>query len=182
MKVDKKFLKKVVKVLISGIEKEESALVDAVTKIDLISKLYRENRVFRNILLNPKLSFEEKEKLLSEVKNSLNLSDSIYQVILFVVKENKANILKEIGKEFRFEVEKFFATLKGEVITAHPIDEELLSKIKAVVESKLGKKVEFTVKEDPSLIAGAVIKAGSYVLDSSIKTFMKKLEQELSRF
>lgn len=182
MKVDKKFLKKVVKVLISGIEKEESALVDAVTKIDLISKLYRENRVFRNILLNPKLSFEEKEKLLSEVKNSLNLSDSIYQVILFVVKENKANILKEIGKEFRFEVKKFFATLKGEVITAHPIDEELLSKIKAVVESKLGKKVEFTVKEDPSLIAGAVIKAGSYVLDSSIKTFMKKLEQELSRF
>ncbi|MEJ5172956.1 MAG: ATP synthase F1 subunit delta [Hydrogenothermaceae bacterium] len=182
MKVDKKFLKKVVKVLISGIEKEESALVDAVTKIDLISKLYRENRVFRNILLNPKLPFEEKEKLLSEVKNSLNLSESIYQVVLFVVKENKANILKEIGKEFRFEVEKFFATLKGEVITAHPIDEELLSKIKAVVESKLGKKVEFTVKEDPSLIAGAVIKAGSYVLDSSVKTFMKKLEQELSRF
>ncbi|MEZ0323841.1 MAG: ATP synthase F1 subunit delta [Hydrogenothermaceae bacterium] len=182
MKVDKKFLKKVVKMLISGIEKEESALVDAVTKIDLISKLYKENRVFRNVLLNPKLPFEEKEKLLSEVKNSLNLSDFIYGVMLLIVKENKINILKEIGKEFRFEVEKFFATIKGEVITAHPIDEELLSKIKAVVEFKLGKKVEFTVKEDPSLIAGAVIKAGSYVLDSSVKTFMKKLEQELSRF
>lgn len=81
-----------------------------------------------------------------------------------------------------FEVEKFFATVKGEVITAYPIDENLLEQIKKAVEEKLGKKVEFEVKQDPSIIGGVVVKAGSYVLDSSVKTYLRKLEQQLTSY
>lgn len=182
MKVDKKYLKDIVKEILSKTEKEESILLDAVNKLDILSKLYKENKIFRNVLINPKLRVEEKIKMMEKIKESLSLNPIIYEALLKAIKDGKANIFKEIGVAFRFEVEKFFATLKGEVITAHPIDQQLLSKIKSIVESKLGKKVEFTVKEDPSLIAGAVIKAGSYVIDTSIKTYLRKLEQELSRF
>lgn len=182
MKVDKKFLKETVRELLSKSSKEESALLDTSTKLDMLSKLYKENKTFRNIVLNPKLPFEEKEKVLERIKEALSLNDSVYFILKEIVALNKANILKEIGTEFKFEVEKFFATLKGEVITAHPIDDDLLSKIRQTVEAKLGKKVEFNVKEDPSLIAGAVIRAGSYVIDTSVKSYLKKLEQQLSRF
>lgn len=182
MKVDSKYLKEAVKDIMSRIKKDEATLVDTVAKLDTLSLLYRENRTFRNILLSPMVSLDDKLKVLKKLNSALKIDDDAYAVLVKVVSENKASIIKEIGKAFRFEVEKFFATLKGEVITAHPIDEELLAKIKNVVEAKLGKRVEFSVKEDPSLIAGAVIKAGSYVIDTSVKTFFKKLEQELSRF
>lgn len=182
MKVDKKYLKEIIRQILSKIEKDETVLVDAVNKLDVIYRLYKENRVFRNVLINPKLSFEEKLRMLEKVKDALNLNSVIYEALVKVVKDRKVGILKDIGPAFKFEVEKFFATLEGEILTAHPIDNELLSKIKNVVESKLGKKIEFTVKEDPNLIAGAVIRAGSYVIDTSVKTYLKKLEQELSRF
>lgn len=182
MKVDKKYLKEIIRQILSKIEKDETILVDAVNKLDVIYRLYKENRVFRNVLINPKLSFEEKLRMLEKVKDVLNLNSVIYEALVKVVKDRKVDILKDIGPAFKFEVEKFFATLEGEILTAHPIDNELLSKIKNVVESKLGKKIEFTVKEDPNLIAGAVIRAGSYVIDTSVKTYLKKLEQELSRF
>ncbi|MCX7738213.1 MAG: ATP synthase F1 subunit delta [Hydrogenothermaceae bacterium] len=182
MKVDKKFLKETVRELLSQSSKEESALLDTSTKLDILSRLYRENKTFRNIVLNPKLPFEEKEKVLERIKEILHLNDSVYSILKKIVALNKVNILKEIGTEFKFEVEKFFATLKGEIIAAHPIDDDLLSKIRQTVEAKLGKKVEFNVKEDPSLIAGAVIRAGSYVIDTSVKSYLKKLEQQLSRF
>lgn len=182
MKVDKKFLKDSVRKLISQIQKDETTLLDTATKLEIISKLYRENKTFRNIVLNPMIPHQEKEKLLSKVREVLSISDEVYSLLREAVMQNKANILKDIGSEFKFEVEKFFATLKGEIITAHPLDDNLLSKIRQTVEAKLGKKVEFSVKEDPSLIAGAVIKAGSYVIDTSIKSYLKKLEQQLSRF
>lgn len=182
MKIDKKFLKDIVKVIMSKIEKEESVLIDTVNKLDLISKVYKENKIFRNVVLNPKVSLEEKERLLGKIKDILDLNEVLYLALYEIVKSNKSSVLKEIGKEFRFEVEKFFATLKGEVVAAHPLDAQLLNKIKAVVENKLGKKVEFTVRQDPSLIAGAVIRAGSYIIDTSIKSYLKKLEKELARF
>lgn len=182
MKVDKKYLKQTVRMILEGINKEETFIVETVSKLDALSLLYKENKVFRNILLNPRLNIEEKIKVLEKVNSMLNLDKHVLAILIKIIKDNKITIIPELGKAFRFEVEKFFATLKGEVIVAHPIDEELLSKIKAVVEAKLGKKVEFSVKEDPSLIAGAVIKAGSYIIDTSVRTYLRKIEQELSRF
>lgn len=182
MKIDRKYLKHAVKSILSGTEKDEALLIDTAGKLDTLSQLYKQSRLFRNIMLNPGLGVDHKVKALEKVTSILGIHQAVFSVLVKILKENRAEVFAELGKAFRFEVEKFFATVKGEIIAAHPVDEEFLSRVKAVVEAKLGKKVEFTVKEDPSLIAGAVIRAGSYVIDTSVRTYLKKLEQELSRF
>lgn len=182
MKVDKKTLKRVVKVLLNKLPKEEEALIKVSDDLSLIQQLYRKDKTFRNFILNPKLAFEEKEKLINTLSEKANLDKNVVEALRYIVKTNKGNILREIADAFNFEVEKFFATVKGEVITAFPIDEKLLEDIKKAVEGKLGKKVEFEVKQDPSIIGGIVVKAGSYVLDSSVKTFLRKLEQQLTSY
>ncbi len=182
MKIDKKVLKRVVKVLLNKIPKEETALIKVSDDLALIQELYRKEKSFRNFILNPQLPFEEKEKLIDTLSERANLDKNVVEAIKYAVKINKGSILREISDQFRFEVEKFFATVKGEVITAYPIDEELLDQIKKAVEEKLGKKVEFEVKQDPSIIGGVVVKAGSYVLDSSVRTYLRKLEQQLTSY
>ncbi|WP_293445304.1 ATP synthase F1 subunit delta [Persephonella sp.] len=182
MKIDKKVLKRVVKVLLNKIPKEETALIKVSDDLALIQELYRKEKSFRNFILNPQLPFEEKEKLIDTLSEKTNLDKNVVEAIKYAVKINKGNILREISDQFMFEVEKFFATVKGEVITAYPIDENLLEQIKKAVEEKLGKKVEFEVKQDPSIIGGVVVKAGSYVLDSSVKTYLRKLEQQLTSY
>lgn len=182
MRIDKKYLKKVVKEIISKSEKSEENLLKVSNALDIIHKLFKENQTFRNIVLNPKASLEDKEKLMGKVLTVLNLDAEVSKILIQVIKDKKANIFKDLNKTFRFEVEKFFGTVQGEIITAHKIDESLLNEIKSVIESKIGKKVEFTVKEDGSLIGGAIIKAGSYIVDTSVKNYLKRLENTLSRF
>ncbi len=182
MKVDKKVLKRVVKVLLNKLPKEESVLIKVSDDLSLIQDLYRKDKTFRNLILNPQLPYEEKEKIINLLAEKASLNEHVVEALKYIVKVNKGNILREISDQFSFEVEKFFATVKGEVITAYPIDESLLEEIKKAVESKLGKKVEFEVKQDPSIIAGVVVKAGSYVLDSSVKTYLRKLEQQLTSY
>ncbi|HHG75043.1 MAG TPA: ATP synthase F1 subunit delta [Persephonella sp.] len=182
MKIDKKVLKRVVKVLLNKIPKEETALIKVSDDLALIQELYRKEKSFRNFILNPQLSFEEKEKLINILSEKADLDKNVVEALKYAVKINKGNILREISDQFMFEVEKFFATVKGEVITAYPIDEKLLEQIKKTVEEKLGKKVEFEVRQDPSIIGGVVVKAGSYVLDSSVRTYLRKLEQQLTSY
>jgi len=182
LKVDKKVLKRVVKVLLNKIPKEEAALIKVSDDLSLVQELYRKDKTFRNFILNPQLKFEEKEKVIDALAEKANLDKNVVEAIKYVVKINKGNILREISDQFMFEVERFFATVKGEVITVYPIDEKLLTEIKKVIENKLGKKVEFEVKQDPDIIGGIVVKAGSYVLDSSVKTYLRKLEQQLTSY
>ncbi|WP_457625037.1 ATP synthase F1 subunit delta [Persephonella sp.] len=182
MKIDKKVLKRVVKVLLNKVPREESALIKVSDDLFLIQELYRKDKSFRNFILNPQLSFEDKEKVINALAEKANLDKNVVEAVKYVVKINKGNVLREISDQFRFEVEKFFATVKGEVITAYPVDEKLLDEIKKAVEEKLGKKVEFEVRQDPSIIGGIIVKAGSYVLDSSVRTYLRKLEQQLTSY
>ncbi len=182
MKIDKKYLKKVIKEILSKTDKSEENLLKISSILDILHKLFKENLVFRNIILNPKLSFEEKEKAITKIMINLNAPQELTNIIVGVVKDKKGSILKEINKVFKFEVEKFFGTVQGEIVSAYKIDEEMLNQIKTLMESRIGKKIEFKVKEDRGLIGGAIIKAGSYIVDTSVKSYLTKLEKTLSRF
>lgn len=182
MKVDKKYLKKTIKEILSKTDKSEENLLKISSILDVLHKLFKENLIFRNIVLNPKLPVEDKEKAIIKLMSSLNAPQELTEIIFNVIKDKKGSILKEINKVFKFEVEKFFGTVQGEIISAYKIDEEMLNQIKTIIESRIGKKVEFKVREDKSLIGGAIIKAGSYIVDASIKSYLSKLEKTLSRF
>ncbi|ACO04148.1 MAG TPA: ATP synthase F1 subunit delta [Persephonella sp.] len=182
MKIDKKSLKRIVKVLLNKVPKEEAALIKVSDDLTLIQEIYRKDKDFRNFILNPSAPYEDKKKIIDSLSEKAGLDPVVKEALEYIVKTNKGNLLKIIGDEFRFEVEKFFATVKGEIITAYPIDEETINSVKEVVEKKLGKKVEFDIKQDPSIIGGIIVKAGSYILDSSLKTYLQKLEQQLTAF
>ena len=180
MKIDKKLLKRVVKIMLNKLPKEEQVLLKVADDLETLQYLYKKNKDFRNFLLNPQVSVEEKIKFVDVLAEKLQLHSIVKEALEFLVKNNRANIIKVLADEFKFEIERFFATVKGEIITVFPLEEEDIQEIKMVVESKIGKKVEFDVKEDPSIIGGVVVKAGSYELDASIKSFLKRLEQQLT--
>ncbi len=182
MKVDKKTLKKVIKFLLKKLPKEEEILIQTLDKLTTIQSLFKKNREFKNFLLNPSVPVNDKLKLIEVLDNQINLNEPIKEVLIYLITENKVKVLKVIADEFKFEVEKLFSTVQGEIITAYPIADELVLNIKQTVEEKLGKKVEFTIKQDPSIIGGVIVKAGSYVLDASIKNYLQKLEQQLTQY
>ena len=182
MKVDKKILKKVVKYLLKKLPKEEEVLINTLDKLTAIQTLFKKNKEFRNFLLNPSIPVNEKLKIIDILDKQIGLNEPIKEVLIYLITENKVKILKLIADEFKFEVEKLFSTVQGEIITAYPITDDLVLNIKQTVEEKLGKKVEFTIKQDPSIIGGIIVRAGSYVLDASIKNYLQKLEQQLTQY
>ncbi len=182
MKVDTKVLKRVVKVLLNKTPKEEEKLLAVASNLEFLSELYKRNPEFRSLLLNPQIPYQEKAKIIESISEKANLDKNVKEALLYLAKINKGNVVKDLGRAFRFEVEKFFATVQGEVITAYKVDEELLENIKKLLENKIGKKVEFQVKQDPSIIGGLIVRTGSYIVDASVKSYMEKLRQQLTKF
>ena len=50
------------------------------------------------------------------------------------------------------------------------IELSLVTELKAVLKSKLGKEPRLHAKVDPSLLGGLVVKVGSRMIDSSLRT------------
>jgi F-type H+-transporting ATPase subunit delta len=71
------------------------------------------------------------------------------------------------------------ANLRGEatadVKSAHPLDESQITALKAQLKTKVGRDVAVSLTTDPALLGGLIVKIGSQMIDSSIRTRLNTL-------
>jgi F-type H+-transporting ATPase subunit delta len=71
------------------------------------------------------------------------------------------------------------AAAKITVTSAFDVADMTLEQLSASLSAKLGKTVDMTVEIDPSLIGGAIIRAGDMVVDGSVRGRLHKLATAL---
>ena len=66
--------------------------------------------------------------------------------------------------------------IAGEVISAHPMSAAQLDVVRAQLKSAVGSDVQIDAKVDPSLLGGLIVKIGSRMIDSSLRTKLQNLK------
>jgi F-type H+-transporting ATPase subunit delta len=67
----------------------------------------------------------------------------------------------------------------AEVTLAEQASETHLSKIKAAIAEVTGKDVQVEVKVDPAIIGGLVVKLGSRMVDTSLRTKLNAIKHAM---
>ncbi|ADU97614.1 ATP synthase F1 subunit delta [Thermovibrio ammonificans] len=129
---------------------------------------------------NPIIPVEKKKALLEKVLEKVQVSKELKRVLELMAERNRLGLLREFLQEFEQFVNARLGVVKAEVTTATEIDEETLNRIKAKIEEIFGKKAEITVKLDPSIIGGFVVKVADKVLDASIKSQLEALKKAIA--
>jgi F-type H+-transporting ATPase subunit delta len=72
------------------------------------------------------------------------------------------------------------AAARGEVsaqaVSAAPMNDEQVKSLRLEIESMVGKAVNLELKVDPDLLGGLIVKVGSQMIDSSLRTKLNKLK------
>ncbi|MFX4505201.1 F0F1 ATP synthase subunit delta, partial [Acinetobacter baumannii] len=76
-------------------------------------------------------------------------------------------------------VAKFKGEATAEVTVAEPLSDANLDALKAALKSVSGKDVDLNVKIDPSIIGGLVVKLGSRMVDSSLRTKLNSIKHAM---
>ncbi len=100
--------------------------------------------------------------------------------IKLLAENDRIKLLPEIAalyEHYRADAE---GSIDAEVISASETSEEQLTKIAVALKARIGKEVRLTSKIDPTLIGGAIIRAGDMVIDGSLSGRLKKLSTTLT--
>ncbi len=131
-------------------------------------------------LKSPVVPVEKKKELLSKILEKVEISDELKKVLFLMAEKDRLGLLREFLSEFENFVDARLGVVKAEITSATELDEETLNKIKAKIEELFGKKAEVSVKLDPSLIGGFVVKVADKVLDASIRTQLENLRKAIA--
>lgn len=136
--------------------------------------VWSKNLMSLAVVSDPKIKAEE----LSHIFIALAEKDEhIRNFILVLMHYDRLVLLPEIAELFeeaKAEHEKISTVF---VTSAFPMDEATQKKLKASLEIRLQREVMMDFILDKNLLGGAIIRAGDWVVDGSVRAKLEKLKQ-----
>ena len=160
---------------------EENTMDATAKEAEAVLDAFAENEELLNLLNHPKVTREEKIKVIENIFKG-EVSDNIVGFLVIIVQKGRHNEIPEIFRYFLDQVMEYRNIGTAKVTSAVALTDEQ----KTAVEKRLlevTKYVEFNMdyKVDPSLIGGMVIRIGDRVVDSSIRTQIDNMAKDLMK-
>jgi F-type H+-transporting ATPase subunit delta len=129
-------------------------------------------------LANPRTSLAERVK--QGLKMLKGASDEARNLARLLIERRRIGIIREVLTHYDALADKASGVVRAEVITAIPVDNALEKHIRDSLRKQLGTDVETTVRTDPSIIGGLVIRIADRVIDDSLRTHLQQLQAALA--
>ncbi len=103
------------------------------------------------------------------------------RALLSLLAENgRVDYLPEIAVQFEELVAEDQNVTDVEIVSAVPLDPGQTARLTSALRSRLGREVRLHCRTDAGLIGGAVVRAGSLLIDGSLRGKLVRLETELT--
>lgn len=133
----------------------------------------------RTMLDNPALSQQQTTDLLLSVVNN-KIDKQGENLCKLLVQNNRISTLPDIHSQFILLRDEAQQTINAQLITAVSIDDAQTKNIANALSKRLGKEIKLEASVDESLIGGAIVRAGDWVVDGSVKTQLHNLVGAIS--
>lgn len=132
-----------------------------------------------NVFANPSIAAAKKETILDGLINKANSSRTTSNFLRVLLRNGRLMDLTMVNERFEAVLEERGGVVSGQVISAHELDEQARRELMSNLENLTGKTVNLSFEIDKDLIGGVVTRVGSTVYDSSVRTQLRNLRQQL---
>lgn len=142
-------------------------------QLDLLAAIASDHTMVE-LLKNPTFTTDQQIKLLLEVCGD-KLDPNGINLVKLLVSNDRVNALPDIAAVYAEKRAEAESVIEADMITATPIDDGQREAFASALQSKLGRSVKLNFEVDEDLIGGAVIRAGDWVVDGSVKAQLEQL-------
>jgi F-type H+-transporting ATPase subunit delta len=154
--------------------------VDAV-KADLeqFEAMLSESADLKRLVRSPVFAAATQSKALAAVLDKAGITGISANFLKVLTANRRLFAVTDVIRAFRALVAKFKGEASAEVTVAEPLSDKNLDALKNALKTVSGKDVTLHVKVDPSIIGGLVVKLGSRMVDSSLRTKLNSIKHAM---
>ena len=159
----------------------EANAVDAVkADLDRFDALVGESDDLRRLVRSPVFSAEVQGKALDAVLDKAGIGGLTAQFLRAVTANRRLFAVRDIIKAYRALVARHHGEITAQVMVAEPLSDAHRAAIADALKSVTGKEnIGLDVKVDPAIIGGLVVKLGSRMVDSSLRTKLNAIKHAM---
>jgi len=151
--------------------------IDAVEKsLDSLDAMIEESADLQRLIKSPVFSAEDQAKALAAVLDKAGVTGLVANFIGLLSKNRRLFVLPEIIRGYRALSAAHRGEMTADVVSAEPLSDDQVAALGEALKSSTGKDVKLNRKVDPALIGGLVVRLGSRMIDTSLRTKLNSLK------
>lgn len=155
---------------------EANTIEETEKNLDAVQGLIDSSPDFARLISSPAISNDEKRTAIEAILAKATTSELVANTILVVARNGRLFTLPAIISAFKAHAAEARNEVRADVTSAAPLTQQQEAELARVLKDKVGKTVSLNTRVDESLIGGLVVKVGSQMIDTSLKTKLSAMK------
>ncbi|HBS49207.1 MAG TPA: F0F1 ATP synthase subunit delta [Rhodobacteraceae bacterium] len=144
-----------------------------------LSTALNESADLRALIASPIVSRAEQEAAITKVSQKMGLDPVLVNALALMAQKRRLFVLPQLLGALRDMLADARGEVSAEVISAKPLTKAQSEKLAKTLSERMGKTVTINAAVDEDLVGGLVVKVGSKMIDTSIRSRLNSLQNAM---
>ena len=155
---------------------ESKALDQVAGDLQTVKSILDESDDLRRVVRSPGLSRADQQRVMDTVLEKAGVSDVTRRFVGVVASNRRLFALPQMIEAYLKELARRRGEVVADVRTALELTPDQTTALEDQLKKSVGRKVSMNITVDRDLLGGMVVRVGSRMIDSSVRTKLSKLQ------
>ncbi|QFT57489.1 ATP synthase subunit delta [Sulfitobacter sp. THAF37] len=156
--------------------KDGDKVKDIESDLDALSDALNDSEDFRDLISSPVYTRAQQGQAIEAIAKKMSLSGIMANTLALMATKRRLFVLPQLIKTLRARIADDKGEVVADVISAKALTKTQSDKLAKSLTANTGKTVTLQTTVDESLIGGLIVKVGSKMIDTSIRSKLNSLQ------
>ncbi|MGR3757344.1 MAG: F0F1 ATP synthase subunit delta [Tranquillimonas sp.] len=159
--------------------REAGSLDKLAADMDTLDAALSESPDFRSLISSPVYSRDDQQNAISALSARMELSELVANTLRLMASKRRLFVLPQLIVALRERIARERGEISADVVSAKELTDGQRAKLSETLKAAMGRDVTLNTTVDDKLIGGLVVKVGSKMIDTSIRTKLLTLQNTM---
>jgi len=155
---------------------EANAIDQVSAGLATFDAMVAESTDLARLVKSPVFTAEQQASAIGAIVDKAGIGGLAAKFLKLVASNRRLFAVGDMARAYKALVAKHKGEVTAQVTAAEKLNDARLGEIKAALKSVTGKDVQMDVQVDPAIIGGLIVKVGSRMVDSSLRTKLNAIK------
>ena len=155
---------------------ESNEVAKLETDVESLARALEGSQELRDLISSPMYTRDEQKGAIVAIGNKMGLLVNLTNTLALMASKRRLFVLDSFLRQLEHLIAEHKGEITADVVSAKSLTKAQSDKIAKAIKDRVGKEIKINAYVDESIIGGIVIKVGSKMIDTSIRSKLNSLQ------
>ena len=155
---------------------ESDEVAELENNVESLSEALGNSQELRDLIASPLYTRDDQKAAIVAIGTKMNLLINLTNTLALMATKRRLFVMDSFLRQLKILIAEHKGEITADVVSAKTLTQGQSNNLARVIKERVGKEIKINASVDESIIGGIVIKVGSKMIDTSIRSKLNSLQ------